>query len=96
MVARYENGTTPSKKNVKKLAEAFEIPVEEFLIMKTPKNHSSLPLQSFDLSKAWNEIKKLSNEDKMRIKDFINILLEREEDREKLKTFERILNKKSQ
>ncbi len=94
MVARYENGTTPSTKNVKKLADAFGIPVEEFLIVKASKNQSNLSQQSFDLSKAWNEIKRLSNEDKMRIKDYINLLIQKHEDHDKLKAFERIINGK--
>jgi transcriptional regulator with XRE-family HTH domain len=94
MVARYENGTTPSTKNVKKLADAFGIPVEEFLIVNAPKSQTNLSLQSFDLSKAWNDIKRLSNEDKMRIKDYINLLVQKHEEGDKLKAFERIINGK--
>ena len=94
MVARYENGTNPSSKNLKKLADAFGIPIEEFLIAKSSKNKTSLPLQSWDLSKAWNDIKKLSNEDKMRIKDLVDVLLEKQHDRDKLNMFEKLANQK--
>jgi len=91
LIARYENGANPSKKNLDKLAVAFKVPVHELMDDVVENNDNSYA--SLDFNQVIKASKNLPVEYKKMLRDIIAVMLRENEYAEDRKMFNSVLLK---
>lgn len=90
LLAGYENGKNASKKTLQRLADTFQVPIEEFISIDTIEKEV---FDEVEFARAINELKKLPVDDKKILKDVIEVFLTQHRLREERAKFMQLLSK---